>query len=234
MKKLLTALFILFLGVFSAKASYNGNFDIAFNTGFIIGIILVYGVIGIIVSIFAGTKIASIVVGLIAGIQTWVEEAEQYAQSYVKSTGDYTLRYYDKTNDLQAFFLGVVVFFTVFFIAQFLLTILKNAKKAQSIKKKEAKTTPFKIEIVNNEKYIGLKKSDRVAFLKGLKKQTLKELSEQRKEIETEQAKLKDIPADVAKYIKQKDMSELEKNISRLENKIIAIDELIESETTNK
>lgn len=72
---------------------------------------------------------------------------------------------------------------------------------------------------------------DTEQVFKQLKKQTLQELDKQRKEIETEKAKLKDISADVAKYIKPKDMSGLEKSISKLEDKIVAIDELIESET---
>lgn len=106
-------------------------------------------------------------------------------------------------------------------------------KKKQSNKPKvrQTKITPFKVEIVNNEKYINLKQNKRIEFLHNLKKQTAAKLTKQRKELETEVNKLKDVPADVAKYIKPKDTSALKDNISKLEYKLMAIDELLSAET---
>lgn len=52
--------------------------------------------------------------------------------------------------------------------------------------------------------------------------------------LESTHNKLSDIPTDIAKYIKSNDISGLKASISKLENKIIAIDELVESETTPK
>ncbi|MBR6010706.1 MAG: hypothetical protein IKP35_04835 [Alphaproteobacteria bacterium] len=128
---------------------------------------------------------------------------------------------------------GWVIFGLVFYIIYILVNIFKNAKESAAKKAKEAKTKPFKIEIVNNEKYINLKKTERIAFLHDLKVKTEDELIKQRKEVEQEKNKLKNIPADVAKYVKSKDTSSLEKKILNLENKIKAIDELIEAETEN-
>ena len=106
-------------------------------------------------------------------------------------------------------------------------------KKKQSDKPKvrQTKLTPFKVEIVNDEKYINLKQNKRIEFLHNLKKQTAATLTKQHKELETEVNKLKDVPADVAKYIKPKDTSALKDNISKLEYKLMAIDELLSAET---
>ena len=58
------------------------------------------------------------------------------------------------------------------------------------------------------------------------------ELTNKRKELELEHNRLNDIPTDIAKYIKSNDISGLKASISKLEKKVTAIDELIESETT--
>lgn len=137
---------------------------------------------------------------------------------------------YSRTSHLdRAYFWAVVAL--VFFVCSLIGKAFKKVKESTETKVKKAKATPFKVEIVNNEKYITLKKAERVAFLQGLKKQTVSELTKQKKELEKESNKLSDIPADVAKYIKAKDTSSLEKSISDLENKLLAIDELIEAET---
>lgn len=105
-----------------------------------------------------------------------------------------------------------------------------SAKNKIKNSAKQAKLAPFKIEIVNDKKYTKATKEERIAFLHNLKKQTNAELLKKRKELENTNSKLEDIPDDVAKYIKNKDQPLLEKNISDLENKVTAIDELIESE----
>lgn len=86
----------------------------------------------------------------------------------------------------------------------------------------------IKIEIVNDEKYI--KSDNRIEYLDALQKQTVSELNE----LKIENDKLKDIPVDIAKYIKPKDATLLKNNIQNLENKRLAIDELIESEIKDK
>ena len=67
-----------------------------------------------------------------------------------------------------------------------------------------------------------------------LKEKTKSELAKQREKLKKENDKLKDIPDDVVKYITPKDISSFEQNISGLENKILAIDELIGLETENR
>lgn len=108
-------------------------------------------------------------------------------------------------------------------------------KKTEHIQKhKMKKIENIKIEIVNNAKYTDLRKAERIKYLQSLKEQTSKELIKLNNEIEKEKDKMKDIPTDIAKYIKQKDTSITQKNILNLENKIIAIDEIIKSETTKQ
>ena len=88
----------------------------------------------------------------------------------------------------------------------------------------QLQTVPVKTEIINDGKYINLNKDSRIKYLYVLKEQTVKELTNKRKELELERNRLNDIPTDIAKYVKPNDIS--------VENKITAIDELIESETT--
>lgn len=96
----------------------------------------------------------------------------------------------------------------------------------------QLQTAPIKTEIINDGKYINLNKDSRIKYLYTLKEQTVMELTNKRKELELERNRLNDIPTDIAKYIKPNDISGLKASISKLENKITAIDELIESETT--
>jgi len=96
----------------------------------------------------------------------------------------------------------------------------------------QLQTVPVKTEIINDGKYINLNKDSRIKYLYALKEQTVTELTSKRKELELERNRLNDIPTDIAKYIKPNDISGLKASISKLENKITAIDELIESETT--
>lgn len=96
----------------------------------------------------------------------------------------------------------------------------------------QLQTAPIKTEIINDGKYINLDKDSRIKYLYALKEQTVTELTSKRKELELERNRLNDIPTDIAKYVKPNDISALKAGISKLENKITAIDELIESETT--
>lgn len=96
-------------------------------------------------------------------------------------------------------------------------------------------TTEFKIKIVNNKKYLGAKKLDRIKYLNDLRKRAVNESKKYHKELNNEKNRLKDIPEDIAEYIKPKnaaphDTASLKRKISILEDKITAIDELIESE----
>jgi len=96
---------------------------------------------------------------------------------------------------------------------------------------KDRKTTNIKYEIVNNEKFLTLNKAERIKYLQSLRDQTAEELKKQNKEIENEQNKLKDLSAEVAKYVKHKKTTKQKQNIMELENKVKAIDEMIKSET---
>lgn len=145
------------------------------------------------------------------------------------ANADYYHGYYRTSHLDRAYFWAVIAL--VFFVCSLIGKAFKKIKESTEIKVKKEKTTPFKVEIVNNEKYITLKKAERVAFLRDLKKQTVSELTKQKKELEKENDKLSDIPADVAKYIKAKDTSSLENSISDLESKLLAVEELIEAET---
>ena len=100
--------------------------------------------------------------------------------------------------------------------------------------KKKTKINYIKKEIVNNPDYINLQKQDRIEYLHNIKKQTITEMTKNVEKLESTHNKLSDIPTDIAKYIKSNDISGLKAIISKLENKIIAIDELVESETTPK
>lgn len=122
-----------------------------------------------------------------------------------------------------AAFIFVLIFFGI-------PRLVKKINKAIKTKVKESKLAPFKIEIVNDEKYINLKKADRIVFLNSLMKQTIGELAKQQRM----QDKLNAVPADVAKYIKAKDSYSLKKHKLNLENKLIAIEELIRSEKKAK
>ena len=94
--------------------------------------------------------------------------------------------------------------------------------------------TRIKIEIVNDDKYKNLKSNDRIEYLNGLKKQTISELNKLNKKLEMENNKIRDIPVDIAKYIKSNDVSLLKKDALKLENKILVLDELIALEIGDK
>lgn len=96
----------------------------------------------------------------------------------------------------------------------------------------QLQTAPIKTEIINDGKYINLNKDSRIKYLYTLKEQTVMELTNKRKELELERNRLNGIPTDIVKYVKSNDTSALKASIFKLENKITAIDELIESETT--
>lgn len=99
--------------------------------------------------------------------------------------------------------------------------------KTAETKKVEAE----KINIVNDGQYINKKKAERIEYLQDLKEKTLDEITKLQKEIEKENDKLKDVPEDIAGYIKPKNTTATESDIPKLEIKIKAIEELIESET---
>ncbi len=94
--------------------------------------------------------------------------------------------------------------------------------------------TQIKIEIVNDEKYINLKKDDRIAYLYTLKKQTVSELNKLNDAFIAENNKIRDIPVDIAKYIKPGNIPYLKNNVKQLENKMCVIDELIALELVDK
>lgn len=127
--------------------------------------------------------------------------------------------------DMLCFIPLGVVLYLVSLIWSVCAIVKYNAKKHE--------ITPIKSEIVNNKNFLNLKKPERVKYLQSLKEQTVAELTKQCKEIEKEQNKLNDMPADVAKYVKHESAIKLKHDISKLENKIIAIDELVKSETEN-
>ncbi|MCQ2568164.1 MAG: hypothetical protein MJ163_01015 [Alphaproteobacteria bacterium] len=133
---------------------------------------------------------------------------------------------------MGTFFLicGLELVFVLIFIK--LIDVVGKTDIKNIIKK--IKTYHFKIEIVNDGKYINFKKSDRIEYLNDLKKQTTDKLNALNKKLKTENDKIRDIPDNIVKYIKPQYTTSLKREISKLENKIIAIDELIESETNNK
>ena len=92
-------------------------------------------------------------------------------------------------------------------------------------------TRRAKVEIVNNPKYMNLKKTDRVDWLKNMRGDMAVRLGKCQDDLMSECKKVQDIPADVAKYINQDNVSTLKKKIGELETKIAAIDELIAAET---
>lgn len=101
-------------------------------------------------------------------------------------------------------------------------------RKTQATKLKQL--GKIKAEIVNNSGYLGKEKTDRIEYLQHLKKQTVNELTKTKNALQSEVNKLKDVPEDIAKYIKPQDTSVLQKNISNLEDKLEAIEELIRLE----
>lgn len=120
--------------------------------------------------------------------------------------------------------------FALFLTALIMATTGKRAAHPQG------SITEFKIEIVNNKKYLGAKKLDRVKYLQDLKKRTVAAHKKYHKELSNAKNRLNDIPKDIAEYIKPKnatphDTLSLKHKISILEDKITAIDELINSET---
>lgn len=92
-------------------------------------------------------------------------------------------------------------------------------------------TRRAKVEIVNNPKYMNLKKADRVNWLKNMRGDAAARLKKCQHDLMAERKKAQDIPANVVKYINQDDVGALEKEIGVLETKIAAIDELIAAET---
>lgn len=137
--------------------------------------------------------------------------------------------------DVEAFVIGFILISFVLCLYYFLPPLIEKLtnkmKRNLKQKQKKEKAKPFKIEIVNNEKYINLKKDKRIAFLRNLKKQTVAELTKQKKELSKEIEKIENIPTDVVKYIKTTNKTKIENNILSLENKINAINELIGLET---
>ncbi|MBD5400885.1 hypothetical protein HDR61_04040 [bacterium] len=111
-----------------------------------------------------------------------------------------------------------------------------NQSVISNVRTVNAKTTKdmtqIKIEIVNDERYI--KSDNRIEYLSAIQKQAVSELNKLNNVLKIENAKLKDIPVDIAKYIKPKDISSLKNDIQKLENKRLVIDELIESEIKDK
>ena len=107
----------------------------------------------------------------------------------------------------------------------------KETVKKPTTKAQKANIKTIKIQIINDEKYLNLKKVDRIKYLRKLKEQVFSTLTKEKKELETITNKLNDVPADIAKYVKQSDTSDLQHSILDLEDKIAAIDELIMSET---
>ncbi len=122
--------------------------------------------------------------------------------------------------------------FLPFGIIFYLISLVWAFSAWCSTDKKKTKINYIKKEIVNNPDYINLQKQNRIKYLYTLKEQTVMELTNKRKELELEHNRLNDIPTDIAKYIKSNDISGLKASISKLEKKVTAIDELIESETT--
>mgnify|MGYP004478296421 CR=1 FL=1 len=92
----------------------------------------------------------------------------------------------------------------------------------------------IKIEIVNDEKYITSEKDDRIEYLCTLKKQAASDLNKLSDAFRIENNKLRDIPVDIAKYIKCDNTVSLKQEILKLENKIHVIDELITLELIDK
>ena len=121
-----------------------------------------------------------------------------------------------------------VPFGVVFYLTSLIWAIFEWSKTTA----KKIKLTPFKSEIVNNTQYISLEKNDRIKWLQKQKEQLITDLTNKHKEIESKSNILTDIPTDIAKYIKPADTSALKKEINILENKITAINELIETENT--
>mgnify|MGYP003303141655 CR=1 FL=1 len=121
-----------------------------------------------------------------------------------------------------------VPFGVVFYLTSLIWAIFELSKTTA----KKIKLTPFKSEIVNNTQYISLEKNDRIKWLQKQKEQLITDLTNKHKEIENKSNILTDIPTDIAKYIKPADTSALKKEINILENKITAINELIETENT--
>lgn len=96
------------------------------------------------------------------------------------------------------------------------------------------KTRRAKVEIVNNPKYMNLKKADRVDWLKNMRGDMAVRLGKCQHDLMSECKKVQDIPVDVAKYINQDNIGTLKKEIGELETKIAAIDELIAAEFVPK
>lgn len=92
-------------------------------------------------------------------------------------------------------------------------------------------TRRAKVEIVNNPKYMNLKKTDRVDWLKNMRGYAAVRLGKCQHDLMSECKKVQDIPANVAKYINQDKVGTLKREIGELETKIAAIDELIAAET---
>lgn len=92
-------------------------------------------------------------------------------------------------------------------------------------------TRRAKVEIVNNPKYMNLKKTDRVDWLKNMRGDAAVRLGKCQHDLMSECKKVQDIPANVAKYINQDKVGTLKREIGELETKIAAIDELIAAET---
>lgn len=69
---------------------------------------LAYGGAGLVAGAVGGPGAAVAVIGGLSGAQMGLEKAEEFAETYAKKTGDYSLENYDKTNDLIALGYGAV------------------------------------------------------------------------------------------------------------------------------
>ena len=69
---------------------------------------LAYGGAGLAAGAIGGPGAAVAVIGGLSGAQMGLEKAEEFAETYAKKTGDYSLENYDKTNDLIALGYGAV------------------------------------------------------------------------------------------------------------------------------
>lgn len=125
-----------------------------------------------------------------------------------------------------------ILCFLPFGVIFYLISLVWAFSAWCSTAEKKTKINSIKKEIINDPDYINLQKQNRIKYLYTLKEQTVMELTNKRKELELEHNRLNDIPTDIAKYIKSNDISGLKASISKLEKKVTAIDELIESETT--
>ncbi len=90
-----------------------------------------------------------------------------------------------------------------------------------------------KINIVNTRDYLDSKDNERIVYLQKLQKQTTADLKRSQNKLESEIKKIDNMPKDVSKYIDGKHVSELEKEVYKYEDKLLAIQELMDAERSN-